>query len=455
MKLNSISSNELLSKCRYCDGTDGNYILKQYGSLDFNIFENWQELSRLWGYTQLPERLVDLTAYTANRTCSKRLALKILEQLKYPNLQCTALLGIKDNNVFINLIEEWNKESEKNMSILWSLLEIWSWKLLNSNKQNVPINELQKNVVSDCIINLYNTVLNSGHAKAFIRWLFSKEYRGWQNVGSLKDVEKDIYILMEAIVVPNWKEELFDEDFNNWDYLSFLAIDVDNTYQLNDRLCLKILNSYFEILDEQKLSCIKLPISDNTFVWLEGFAEMFIRCKKTTLQEEIQNVLNKYQSIFGGWMVKGKMHDYRNIQSETFILCSLLLMCKYKIHDIETKKTVFRIISNRLLLQIHNCPNIYLEYYSVPAYLARHTANTISTDLLAEYDKTLILQHQDMEQIANIMNYSTQIKMQQSNKDLYRQRWDIEKNAWERRLHTTGQQKKYNMLQKIMQEICS
>ena len=454
MKLESISSNELLSKCRYYDGTDGNNLLNRYGSLDFNIFENWHELSLLWGYTQLPERLVALTAFAANRTISKHLVLKIIERLQYPNLQCTALLGIEDNNVFINLIKEWNKESEKNMSILWSILEIWSWRLLKSNKQNLPIDEWLKNVVSDCIINMYNTVLYSGHAKAFIKWLFSKGYRGWQDVGSSLPVEKKLFILMESIVVLNWKEDLFDEGFINLDYLSFLAIDVNKTHPLNDGLCLELLNRYFEILDKQKISCIELPISKNTFVWFNGFVEVFFRCKRTGLQEEVQSVLNKYQSIFEGWRVKGKMHDYRNVQSETFVLCSLLLMCKYKIHDKETI-TIFHIISNRLLLQIHNCPNIYLNYYSVPACLARDTANTISADLLAEYDKTLILQHQNMEQVAYIMNYNKQIRMQQSNKDLYRKRWKYEEIAWERRLNTTCQQSNFNMLQKIMQMICT
>lgn len=451
MNLDSISCSELLKSCRYMNGENGTELLESFQKLDFNIFDNWQRVSYLWGYTELPEGMIKQIVETTADLSKLHSTLDILKRLHYPHLQCAAMVGFNDIRVFINLIREWNVDAEKDTSILWSILEIWFWKLENYS----DIDTWLEKKASDYIAELYCTVFHAGHSKNFIRWLFSNVYIGKCCIQPSLAVRRKLLVLIDSVIVYHWKDACFDEDFLNLDYLSFVATDVDEYRPLSVKMNKAVLDSYDKIFQTKMLNAFSLPLNENNYNHLIGYAHSFIVYHKTELAIRIQEVINNYQSIFEGWKIKGQMHDLSNVQNEAFVLSAFLIMVKDMNADENEKTRLFRIIIDRLFLQIHNCPDLYLEYYSVPACFARDTAKHISECVLIDYDRRLISQHHNTECIAYIMNYSISIALHLSNKALIKERWDGEQPVWKRDFLSVGRIQDYKNLEAMINKLCS
>lgn len=450
MKLKSIICNELLVQSRYCDGTDGKTLLDKYADVEFDTYEKWAKLSCIWGCTELPSNLGKLFAYTASRKCSRKLAVEILYRLHYPNLQCAALCWVTDVEVLNCLMEELLKDSSNIVSIFLSLVEVWNWRL-NRIVDNVAdkdkwMNDEAPNYVS----RMYDTVSKLNQSKSFIRWIFSKGYRGWSDLRGVPSNEKKLLYMMEASVLYSWSAEKLDLDFKNLDYLTFVATDIDELHPLTRADAASVLAGFEQFFVTLEVPEVKLPTEKNTIQRMNGFAEMFWKANQMDLLKKVTAWMDKYQTIFEVWKIKGKMHDYRHVQREAFLLSSLLEMSIHRVSDSSQKVQMCDMIIDRLFIQHNCCNDLYLDYYSLPFCIARETAKFISDDALASYDEQLINSHRNLKCVLNIINCSGTIPLSDSNKKQLVKRWQYENKAWEGRLTTINQKSEYNYLLKIV-----
>lgn len=450
MKLKSILSNELIAKSRYSNGADGTRLLEKYSSSVFGTFEAWKSLGSLWGYTELPSRLCELFAYTASRRCWHKLAIEILFHLHYPNLQCAALSWIRDPNVMCNLAVELSKDTRNTVSIFLSIIETWNWRLNrivdNSEDKGRWIND----EAPDFIYKMYDVVIKLGYVKLFSRWLFAKSYRDWLDVRGIPSEEKQLHYLMEAAIAYSWNESTFDTDFNDIDYLTFLATDIDKCHPFSQSNINNVLKGYVRLFENNLLPEMSLPLSENMINRLLGLSNVFWKAKQANLYNDVKLWVEKYACIFEGWRVKGKLHDYRHVQRESFIMSSLLEMCIYHVKDIVLKTQICDTITEHIFLQQNCCDDINIEYYSSVFCIARQAEMSISVCKLNAFDEKLILSHRNIECVLQALNFSGEIPLSVANKQLLKDRWATECDAWEGRMITTKQKNKFEFMIKLI-----
>lgn len=450
MKLKSISPNELLAKSRYCDGTDGQVLLDKYSDAVFDTFDSWERLGRKWGYTELPSGLCRLFAYTASRECSLKLSVEILFRLHYPNLQCAALAWVKDPEVLFKLAQKLSEEARNSEPVFLSILEIWNWRLNRMVDAEEDKDRWIKGVAPDYIRKMYEIVLKLGFAKLFAKWLFNKRYRDWTDIRGVQSAEKQLHYLMEAVIVASWDASQIDTDSCDIDYLTFLATDIDEYHPLSTADVNKVLDGYNRLFGDLSVNGMSLPLSGNMLQRLCGFSEMFWKANQSNLAKQVDEWIKKYECIFEGWKVKGKMHDYRHVQRESFLLSAMLEMCIRRVTEVALKTQICNIIIDHLLRQQNCCDDLYLEYYNAAFCIARQAQESISVVNLYAYDERLISSHRNMECVLNIINCSGSIPLSAANKKMLEDRWQYEHEAWEGRLTTTHQMAKYDLLVRMV-----
>lgn len=450
MKLKSISPNELLAKCRYCDGTDGQVLLESYSDAVFDMFDSWERLSCMWGYTELPSGLCELFAYTASRECSLKLAVEILFRLHYPNLQCAALACVKDPEILYKLALKLSEEARNSVPEILSILEIWNWRLNRIVDAEEDKDKWIKGIAPVYIRKMYDIALKLGIAKLFAKWLFNKGYRDWTDIRGVQSAEKQMHYLMEAAIVASWDASQIDADSCDIDYLTFLATDIDEYHPLSTADVNNVLDGYVRLFGDLNIHRMSLPLSQNMIQRLCGFSEMFWKAKQSNLPKEVNEWIKMYECIFEGWKVKGKMHDYRHVQRESFLLSALLEMCIHRVTDGALKSQICNIIIDHLFRQQNCCDDLYLEYYNAAFCIARQAQESISVVNLHTYDERLISGHRNMECVLNIINCSGYIPLFAANKKMLEDRWKYEHEAWEGRLATTHQMAKYDFLVRMV-----
>lgn len=450
MKLKNILPNELLAKGRYCDGTDGQVLLEKYADAVFDTFDSWECLSRKWGYTELPSGLCELFAYTASRECSLKLAVEILFRLHYPNLQCAALAWVKDPEILCELALKLSEEARNSVPLFLSILEIWNWRLNRIVDATEDKDNWIKSVAPVYISKMHDITLRLGFAKLYAKWLFNKGYRDWTDVRGVQSAEKQLHYLMEAAIVASWDASLIDAISCDIDYLTFLATDIDEYHPLSTADVNKVLDGYVRLFGDLNIHRMSLPLSQNMLQRLCGFSEMFWKAKQSNLPNEVNEWIRKYECIFEGWRVKGKMHDYRHVQRESFLLSALLEMCIHRVTDGTLKSQICHIIIDHLFRQQNCCDDLYLEYYNAAFCIARRAKEIISAVELDAYDERLIQFHRDMECVLNIINCSGNTPLSAANKKMLKDRWQYERKAWEGRMKSTHQMAKYELMIKIV-----
>lgn len=450
MKLKSISPNELLAKSRYCDGTDGQVLLESYSDAVFDTFDSWERLSCMWGYTELPSGLCELFAYTASRECSLKLAVEILFRLHYPNLQCAALAWVKDPEILYKLALKLSEEARNSVPEILSILEIWNWRLNRIVDAQEDKDKWIKGIAPVYIRKMYDIALKLGIAKLFAKWLFNKGYRDWTDIRGVQSAEKQLHYLMEAAIVASWDASQIDADSCDIDYLTFLATDIDEYHPLLTADVNNVLDGYVRLFGDLNIHRMSLPLSQNMIQRLCGFSEMFWKAKQSNLPKEVNEWIKMYECIFEGWKVKGKMHDYRHVQRESFLLAALLEMCIHRVTDGALKSQICNIITDHLFRQQICCDDLYLEYYNAAFSIARQAQESISVVNLHAYDEKLISSHRNMECVLNIINCSGYIPLSAANKKMLEDRWQYEHEAWEGRLATTHQMAKYDFLVRMV-----
>lgn len=152
MKLENIESNKILASCRYVNESKGEDLFKLYHSYDFEQFDKWNIVAYLWGYTELPECLRNIIIFSVKRKCCAPLVISFLEKLRFPNLQCAAIMYIKDFDYFKQLLTIWNESKEKSKSVLWSIFEMWNWRLKTTAESQKDMDEWLKDKAVDLII---------------------------------------------------------------------------------------------------------------------------------------------------------------------------------------------------------------------------------------------------------------------------------------------------------------
>ena len=450
MKLKNILPNELLVKGRYCDGTDGQVLLEKYADAVFDTFDSWKCLSRKWDYTELPSGLCELFAYTASRECSLKLAVEILFRLHYPNLQCAALAWVKDPEILCELALKLSEEARNSVPLFLSILEIWNWRLNRIVDATEDKDNWIKSVAPVYISKMHDITLRLGFAKLYAKWLFNKGYRDWTDVRGVQSAEKQLHYLMEAAIVASWDASLIDAVSCDIDYLTFLATDIDEYHPLSTADVNKVLDGYVRLFGDLNIHRMSLPLGQNMLQRLCGFSEMFWKAKQSNLPNEVNEWIRKYECIFEGWRVKGKMHDYRHVQRESFLLSALLEMCIHRVTDGTLKSQICHIIIDHLFRQQNCCDDLYLEYYNAAFCIARRAKEIIYAVELDAYAERLIQFHRDMECVLNIINCSGNTPLSAANKKMLKDRWQYEREAWEGRMKSTHQMAKYELMIKIV-----
>lgn len=403
MKLKDILDNKILISCKYRNGARGEEFLARYQSCDFEMFEQWTRMASVWEYTDLPGWLSTLAVFSVERQCSSVLVLRVLEKLRYPNLQCAVLTYISDVSYLKQLFAVWINDKKKSKSVLWALLEIWHWRLRITAEASTTMGLWLKNDAVDIINDFIVLVLQSGHAKEFIMWLFAKGYYSWHDTGNDVLLEKQLLLLMEGDILYNWTDDMLDIENINMDYLTFVATKVDEKYPLNKSSVEKVLTNYNNCINKKQLACVKLPIEKNALEWMNGYAKMFWKNNEQYIQKEIEKNIENRKCVFERWKIKGKIHDYHSVQQENFIFCSFLLMLKHRIKDLNLRKMLFNLISEHLFRQVHVCGELYQEYYSLALCIGRKIVSSISDNMLETFDNRLIEEHRNLENVLTVL----------------------------------------------------
>lgn len=431
MKLENIESNKILASCRYANGSKGDELFGLYHSYDFEQFDEWNIVADLWGYTELPECLRNIIIFSVKRKCCAPLVISFLEKLRFPNLQCAAMMYIKDFDYFKQLLTIWNERKVKSNSVLWSIFEMWNCGLKTTAESQKDMDEWLKDKAVDLIRVFLSFVFKYDCAKDFIKWLFEKGYHKW----SRSSISKQLLLLMEANVLYNWNDGMFDSDNLNIDYLTFVACEVYKKNSFGNDIVKKVLENFDKSIEKNNIETT-LPIEDNSINTIEAYAEMYWVINEKRIEAAVEKSIEDKACKFEGWNIR---IDYNDVQQESFVLCSLLCLIKNHIIEGEQKRHLFEIVSGHLFRQIHVCNNMWQHYYSLALCMGRIVALDIPSVGIDIYDKELIERHNNIEILLTVINHTYKLEMSEQNKKELLDRWNYEKEAWEGRKRTTSQ----------------
>lgn len=440
MKLKNIESNKILASCRFVNESKGEELFRLYLSYDFEQFDKWNIVADLWGYTELPECLRNIIIFSVKRKCCAPLVISFLEKLRFPNLQCAAMMYIKDFDYFKQLLTIWNESKAKSKSVLWSIFEMWNWRLettVESQKDKVWLKE--KTV--DSIRVFLSFVFKYDCAKVFIKWLFEKGYHEWRR----SSISKQLLLLMEANVLYNWNDGMFDSDNLNIDYLTFVAREVYKKNSFGNDI-VRVLENFNKCIEKNNIKTT-LPIEDNSINTIEAYAAMYWVINEKRIEAAVEKSIEDKVCKFEEWNIR---IDYNDVQQESFVLCSLLCLIKNHIIEGEQKRHLFEIVSRHLFRQIHVCNNMWQQYYSLALCMGRIVALDIPSVGIDIYDKKLIEIHNNIENLLTVFNFTNKLKMNEQNKKVLLDRWNYEKEAWEGRKSTTSQYADFEIMEKII-----
>lgn len=429
-----------MASCRFVNESKGEELFRLYLSYDFEQFDKWNIVADLWGYTELPECLRNIIIFSVKRKCCAPLVISFLEKLRFPNLQCAAMMYIKDFDYFKQLLTIWNESKAKSKSVLWSIFEMWNWRLettVESQKDKVWLKE--KTV--DSIRVFLSFVFKYDCAKVFIKWLFEKGYHEWRR----SSISKQLLLLMEANVLYNWNDGMFDSDNLNIDYLTFVAREVYKKNSFGNDI-VRVLENFNKCIEKNNIKTT-LPIEDNSINTIEAYAAMYWVINEKRIEAAVEKSIEDKVCKFEEWNIR---IDYNDVQQESFVLCSLLCLIKNHIIEGEQKRHLFEIVSRHLFRQIHVCNNMWQQYYSLALCMGRIVALDIPSVGIDIYDKKLIEIHNNIENLLTVFNFTNKLKMNEQNKKVLLDRWNYEKEAWEGRKSTTSQYADFEIMEKII-----
>lgn len=409
MKLENIESNKILASCRYANGSIGEDLFKLYHSYDFEQFDKWNIVADLWGYMELPECLRNIIIFSVKRKCCAPLVIRFLEQLHFPNLQCAAMVYIKDFEYFKQLLTIWSESKVKSKSVLWSIFEMWNWRLEKTAESQKDKDEWLKEKAVDLIRVFLSFVFKYDCAKVFIKWLFEKGYHEWRR----SSISKQLLLLMEANVLYNWNDGMFDSDNLNIDYLTFVAREVYKKYSFGNEIVKKVLENFDKSIKKNNIKTT-LPIEDNSNKAIEAYAEMYWVINEKEIEAAVEKSIEDNTCKFEGWNIN---IDYKDVQQENFILCSLLGVIKNHIKEVEQKRHLFDIVSEHLFRQIHVCNNMWQHYYSLALCMGRVVALEIPSVGIDIYDKILIERNNNMENLLTVFSFTYKLRMNEQNRN--------------------------------------
>lgn len=445
MKLENIESNKILASCRYANGSIGEDLFKLYHSYDFEQFDKWNIVADLWGYMELPECLRNIIIFSVKRKCCAPLVIRFLEQLHFPNLQCAAMVYIKDFEYFKQLLTIWSESKVKSKSVLWSIFEMWNWRLEKTAESQKDKDEWLKDNAFDLIGSFWLNVNKYDCAKDFIKWLFEKGYHEWSN----NSISKQLLLLMEIYVLKDWNDGMFDSDNQNIDYLTFVARDVYKKNSFGNDIVKIVLENFDKSIKKNNIKTT-LPIDEKTIKAIEAYAAMCWVINEKEIEAAVEKSIEDNTCKFEGWNINV---DYKDVQQENFILCSLLCLIKNHIIEGEQKRHLFEIVSGHLFRQIHVCNNMWQQYYSLALCMGRIVALDIPSVGIDIYDKKLMEIHNNIENLLTVFNFTyklNKLKMNEQNKKVLLDRWNYEREAWEGRKSTTSQYVDFEIMEKII-----
>ena len=443
MKLENIESNKILASCRYVNGSNGEDLFKLYHSYDFEQFDKWNIVADLWGYTELPECLRNIIIFSVKRKCCAPLVISFLEKLRFPNLQCAAMMYIKDFDYFKQLLTIWNESKAKSKSVLWSIFEMWNWRLETTVESQKDKDVWLKEKAVDLIRVFLSFVFKYDCAKVFIKWLFEKGYHEWRR----SSISKQLLLLMEANVLYNWNDGMFDSDNLNIDYLTFVAREVYKKNSFGNDIVKIVLENFDKSIENNNIKTT-LPIDEKTIKAIEAYAEMYWVINEKEIEAAVEKSIEDNTCKFEGWNIN---IDYKDVQQENFILCSLLGVIKNHIKEVEQKRHLFDIVSEYLFRQIHVCNNMWQQYYSLALCMGRVVALEIPSVGIDIYDKILIERNNNMENLLTVFSFTYKLKMNEQNRNDLLNRWNYEREAWEGRKSTTSQYGDFENMEKIIE----
>ena len=445
MKLENIESNKILASCRYANGSIGEDLFKLYHSYDFEQFDKWNIVADLWGYMELPECLRNIIIFSVKRKCCAPLVIRFLEQLHFPNLQCVAMVYIKDFEYFKQLHTIWSESKVKSKSVLWSIFEMWNWRLEKTAESQKDKDECLKDNAFDLIGSFWLNVNKYDCAKDFIKWLFEKGYHEWSN----NSISKQLLLLMEIYVLKDWNDGMFDSDNQNIDYLTFVAREVYKKNSFGNYIVKFVLENFEKSIKKNNIKTT-LPIDEKTIKAIEAYAEMYWVINEKEIEAAVEKSIEDNTCKFEGWNINV---DYKDVQQENFILCSLLCLIKNHIIEGEQKRHLFENVSGHLFRQIHVCNNMWQQYYSLALCMGRIVALDIPSVGIDIYDKKLMEIHNNIENLLTVFNFTyklNKLKMNEQNKKVLLDRWNYEREAWEGRKSTTSQYVDFEIMEKII-----
>lgn len=441
MKLKNIESNKILASCRFVNESKGEELFRLYLSYDFEQFDKWNIVADLWGYTELPECLRNIIIFSVKRKCCAPLVISFLEKLRFPNLQCAAMMYIKDFDYFKQLLTIWNESKAKSKSVLWSIFEMWNWRLETTVESQKDKEVWLKEKTVDSIRVFLSFVFKYDCAKVFIKWLFEKGYHEWRR----SSISKQLLLLMEANVLYNWNDGMFDSDNLNIDYLTFVACEVYKKNSFGNDI-VRVLENFNKCIEKNNIKTT-LPIEDNSINTIEAYAAMYWVINEKRIEAAVEKSIEDKVCKFEEWNIR---IDYNDVQQESFVLCSLLCLIKNHIIEGEQKRHLFEIVSRHLFRQIHVCNNMWQQYYSLALCMGRIVALDIPSVGIDIYDKKLIEIHNNIENLLTVFNFTNKLKMNEQNKKVLLDRWNYEKEAWEGRKSTTSQYADFEIMEKII-----
>ena len=443
MKLENIESNKILASCRYANGSIGEDLFKLYHSYDFEQFDKWNIVAGLWGYMELSECLRNIIIFSVKRKCCAPLVIHFLEKLHFPNLQCAAMMYVKDFEYFKQLLTIWNESKAKSKSVLWSIFEMWNWRLKTTAESQKDKDEWLKDDAFDLIGSFWLNVNKYDCAKDFIKWLFEKGYHEWRN----NSISKQLLLLMEANVLKDWNDGMFDSDNQNIDYLTFVAREVYKKNSFGNDIVKIVLENFDKSIENNNIKTT-LPIDEKTIKSIEAYAEMYWVINEKEIEAAVEKSIEDNTCKFEGWNIN---IDYKDVQQENFILCSLLGVIKNHIKEVEQKRHLFDIVSEHLFRQIHVCNNMWQQYYSLALCMGRIVALDIPSVGIDIYDKKLIEIHNNIENLLTVFSFTYKLKMNERNRNDLLNRWNYEREAWEGRKSTTSQYGDFENMEKIIE----
>ena len=252
---------------------------------------------------------------------------------------------------------------------------------------------------------------------------------------------------MEANVLKDWNDGMFDSDNQNIDYLTFVACEVYKKYPFGNDIVKKVLENFDKSIENNNIKTT-LPIDEKTIKAIEAYAEMYWVINEKEIKAAVEKSIEDNTCKFEGWNIN---INYKDVQQENFILCSLLGVIKNHIKEVEQKRHLFDIVSEHLFRQIHVCNNMWQHYYSLALCMGRVVAQEIPSVGIDIYDKKLIERNNNLEILLTIFYFTNKLKINEQNKKDLLDRWNYEREAWEGRKRTTSQYRDFENMEKIIE----